>query len=108
MQRVRRVTAVKDDLTTPEDAPAGDLEHPPRVVFRDPGEDRPLHAPGRYTAGASSSVRGTIRSSQRGIHQLRSPSSCMTAGTSTSRTIVASTSTAVASPSPISFRKTSG
>ena len=32
----------------------------------------------------------------------------MTAGTSTSRTIVASTSTAVARPSPISFRKTSG
>ena len=53
-------------------------------------------------------VWGTIRSSQRGIHQLRSPSSCITAGTSTSRTIVASTSTAVASPSPISFRKTSG
>ena len=98
VQRVRRVAAVEDDLTTPEDAPAGDLEHPPRVVFGDPGEDRPLHAPGRYTAGASSSVRGTSRSSQRGIHQLRSPSSCITAGTSTSRTIVASTSTAVASP----------
>jgi len=39
---------------------------------------------------------------------LRSPSSCITAGTSTIRTIVASTRIAVANPSPMSLRKTSG
>ena len=38
-----------------------------------------------------------------GSHQLRSPSSSIVAGTSTMRTIVASTSTATASPRPNSF-----
>ena len=51
---------------------------------------------------------GSTRSSQRGIHQLRSPSSCITAGTSTIRTIVASIRIAAAMPMPISFRNTSG
>ena len=60
-------------------------------------------------AGArpSSPPSGITRSSQRGSHQLRSPSSCITAGTSTIRTTVASTRTAVASPTPISFSDTS-
>ena len=53
-------------------------------------------------------ARGITRSSQRGSHQLRSPSSCITAGTSTIRTIVASTRIAVARPTPISLRNTSG
>ena len=49
-----------------------------------------------------------MRSSHLGIHQLRSPSSCITAGTSTIRTSVASRKIAEASPMPNSLRKTSG
>ena len=44
-----------------------------------------------------------MRSSQRGNHQLRSPSSSIVAGTSTIRTMVASISTADDRPSPTSF-----
>ena len=49
---------------------------------------------------------GRRRSSHRGSHQLRSPSSSMVAGTSTMRTMVASTKIAVAMPIPISLRNT--
>ena len=51
---------------------------------------------------------GTIRSSQRGIHQLARPSSSIIDGTSTMRTRVASTKTAVARPSPNTLRTRSG
>ena len=51
----------------------------------------------------STSIFGRIRSSQRGSHQLRSPSSSIVAGTSTMRTIVASMMTAMPRPSPNSF-----
>src|SRR5215208_1277963 len=57
---------------------------------------------------AWTSSRGRIFSSQCGIHQLRSPSSCMTAGTSTIRTSVASRKIADVRPMPNSFRETSG
>jgi hypothetical protein len=46
---------------------------------------------------------GSRRSSHAGSHQFARPSSVMVDGTSTIRTIVASTSTAVARPSPIIF-----
>ncbi len=46
-------------------------------------------------------------SSQAGRYQLRSPSSCIAAGTSTERTIVASTSSAIAIPKPICWNITS-
>ena len=46
---------------------------------------------------------GRIRSSQAGIHQLALPASCMNAGTSTSRTTVASTMIAKAMPMPNSL-----
>jgi hypothetical protein len=51
---------------------------------------------------------GRARSSQRGIHQFARPISCITAGTSTIRTTVASTKIAVAMPTPMSLRKVSG
>src|SRR6185437_11252081 len=48
-------------------------------------------AAGPGAAGApSTSIRGSTRSSQRGIHQEAGPNRYMTAGTSSSRTIVAS------------------
>jgi hypothetical protein len=43
---------------------------------------------------------GTIRSSQRGNHQLARPSSVITAGTRRQRTSVASTATATPMPTP--------
>jgi hypothetical protein len=46
------------------------------------------------------STSGSSRSSHPGSHQLRSPSSFIVAGTSTIRTTVASSSTAVANPTP--------
>ena len=46
---------------------------------------------------------GRIRSSHFGSHQLASPSSSIVAGTSTIRTIVASTKIATANPKPNSF-----
>src|SRR3954468_18532839 len=49
----------------------------------------------------STSTCGSSRSSQRGSHQFRSPSSDIVAGTSTSRMTVASRKTATARPSPI-------
>ena len=54
----------------------------------------------------STSTWGSSRSSHRGSHQLRSPSSSIVAGTSTMRTTVASTNTAVARPMPASLRNT--
>ena len=46
---------------------------------------------------------GSSRSSQRGSHQFRSPSSSIVAGTSSIRTMVASSRIAVARPVPISL-----
>jgi Major Facilitator Superfamily len=63
-------------------------------------------APASANAYAGSS-RGSARSSQRGIHQFAPPRSCITAGTRTMRTTVASTRIAVAMPIPRSLRKTS-
>jgi 5'/3'-nucleotidase SurE len=57
---------------------------------------------------ASTCTRGRMRSSHFGIHQFQSPSSSIVEGTSTSRTTVASTSTATARPSPMIFSATSG
>src|SRR5947199_5343532 len=48
------------------------------------------------TVARAKSTRGSRRSSQRGIHQLARPNSCMSAGTSTIRTTVASRKIAVA------------
>ena len=48
---------------------------------------------------------GRRRSSQPGIHQFLSPSSCMVAGTRTRRMIVASMTTAAAMPIPMILRK---
>ena len=55
------------------------------------------------SAEDSKSMSGSRRSSQLGSHQLRSPISCIVVGTSTSRTIVASSAIATASPMPISL-----
>src|SRR5690606_24899445 len=60
----------------------------------------------RSTTGSawpSTSRSGRMRSSHRGSHQLRSPSSSMVAGTSSIRTMVASSRIAAARPVPISF-----
>ena len=63
------------------------------------------------TAGSRSSTsartRGSRRSSQRGSHQLRSPSIAMVAGTRTIRTSVASSTIATAMPTPSIFTTTS-
>ncbi len=75
-------------------------------VARPPGR-RPQRAGAGIGSGSSACSSGSARSSQRGSHQLRSPSSCITAGTSTIRTTVASTRMAVANPIPISLRNTS-
>ena len=71
---------------------------------------RPRPRPRAPTAGTgamwclpSTSMFGRIRSSHFGIHQLRSPSSSIVAGTSTMRTMVASISTAIARPRPNSL-----
>ena len=57
----------------------------------------------RGRGGASMWTLGRIRLSQRGIHQLRSPSSSIVAGTSSIRTMVASISTAMERPRPNSL-----
>ena len=61
----------------------------------------------RHRAGAAPSTwtSGSQRS-QEGRYQLRSPSSCIAAGTSTRRTMVASSSRAIATPNPICWNMT--
>ena len=44
VQRVGRVLAVKDDLTPRERAPTSDCEQLPNVLWREIGEQRPVHA----------------------------------------------------------------
>ena len=60
------------------------------------------------SAGASMWNCGMRRSSQLGSHHARRPSTCIVAGTSTMRMIVASTSTAVARPMPSALRNDVG
>jgi len=64
---------------------------------------RDLGGPSGRGVATPARSRGSSRSSQPGSHQLRSPSSSIVAGTSTSRTSVASSSTATASPRPKIF-----
>jgi hypothetical protein len=59
-------------------------------------------------SATSSCILGRIRSSQLGSHQFASPSSTIAAGTSTTRTIVASMRTANASPIPNIYAMGSG
>src|ERR1700722_14226304 len=56
----------------------------------------------------STPMVGMVRSIHFGIHQLTGPRISMMDGTSNMRTMVASTSTAVASPSPKTLRMCSG
>ena len=56
---------------------------------------------GAIATPASKSTAGRIRASGRGSHQFHRPSSCIAAGTSARRTIVASTAIATAAPRPI-------
>jgi hypothetical protein len=64
------------------------------------GRQRPRQ---RTTGAPQCSSLGSSRSSRPGIHQFHLPASRMNAGTSIARTIVASISTAIASPNPICF-----
>src|SRR5918995_2632507 len=97
----------RDDHREPENRP----DHPPTVVavFGQQHLHHPLSAAvaGTGAGAASPSSFGSTRSSHPGIHQFARPMSCITAGTSTIRTTVASTRIAVAIPTPISLRKTS-
>src|SRR5919204_503855 len=77
-------------------------------LLRELSHGRRLPAPGVESRRARRRLERCIaRSSQPGIHQLARPSSCMSAGTSTMRTTVASTRIAVAIPIPSSLRKIS-
>ena len=57
-----------------------------RSMISDPPHELPARAGGRPSAAVRLASRGSTRSSQRGSHQLRSPSSSIVAGTSTMRT----------------------
>src|SRR5207344_2433316 len=74
-----------------------------RAHVHEPTSTRSPAGSGTSVPGRSMLRRGSTRSSHRGSHQLRSPSSSMVAGTRTSRTSVASMSTATANPRPISL-----
>src|SRR6185312_10846245 len=54
----------------------------------------------QHPALAGYSSTGSLRSSQPGSHHTRRPARRITAGSSTSRTIVASSTTAIVSPTP--------
>ena len=92
---------------------AGDRARGPARGARRAGLRARAGLPDRPPAPARRHRRGLTQPRQRAVEPVRHPpvarpSSCITAGTSTIRTIVASTRIAVAMPMPISFRNTSG
>ena len=92
------------------------------VRFADGDRDEALRSRAAVAAAACCAVRAAARlalaaasprrsracrrASGRGAHQLRSPSSFISAGTSSARTIVASIRTATAAPTPSCLMKT--
>ena len=79
-----------------------------RVTVRRAGAPAPAarRTGASWSSAPSTCTRGRSRSSQAGSHQFARPSSCITAGTSSIRTTVASMRIAAAMPTPITLRKT--
>ena len=79
------------------------------LAGRAPSPARRCSCAGRCTSGRPSMCSwGRSRPSQRGSHQFARPSRCITDGTSSIRTTVASMKIADAMPTPITLRTTSG
>src|SRR5436190_12063972 len=109
LERLERDRAVQDDVVGQRRNHAVEVVPLDRVpeVIRRRAHGRAAYAPARPAAWVSlSPKRSWSRRRGRGAHQFQWPSSAISEGTSSARTIVASISTARAVPTPSSLMNT--